>query len=333
MPLIQSPKKKALEKNIKIEMDAHPGKEHRAQNLAIAYSVQRKNKGKKKMAEGGAVLSKDQEPVNPKVNPKLGKEYEGDNEPNIHAGAKDHYSSPAMREYMASKSPKGSDTPKESDEHAIKKEKYLAANAVGYAHGGSIFGKKAEYDGVEHPHDLEEDNDQMRPASEDYEGNDWAGGKDLDGKDEGHNPSEEEYMANHMKMLAKGGHVACMACGGMGYAHGGEIDHDYADDEMPNEGSVAEKILSKHSFKKLAEGGEIDDPFDHGEGISHFQEEGPGVRQKYNMVARDYNQGDDRQISKQPTDSDEYGDEEELESEDHNDRVGSIRKKMKSERK
>ncbi len=55
MPLIQSPKKKAFEENVKTEMEANPGKKNRAQNLAIAYSVQRKNKGKKKMAEGGEV--------------------------------------------------------------------------------------------------------------------------------------------------------------------------------------------------------------------------------------------------------------------------------------
>jgi hypothetical protein len=54
MPLIKSGSKKALMKNIKTEMEAHPGKENRAQNLAIAYSVQRKNK-KKHMAEGGKV--------------------------------------------------------------------------------------------------------------------------------------------------------------------------------------------------------------------------------------------------------------------------------------
>lgn len=54
MPLIKSPKKGALESNIKTEMDAHPDK--RKQDLAIAFSVQRQaRKKKKKMAEGGRV--------------------------------------------------------------------------------------------------------------------------------------------------------------------------------------------------------------------------------------------------------------------------------------
>lgn len=54
MPLIKSPSKKALKKNIETEMSANPSKEDRAQNLAVAFSVQRKNQ-RKKMAEGGKV--------------------------------------------------------------------------------------------------------------------------------------------------------------------------------------------------------------------------------------------------------------------------------------
>lgn len=51
MPLIQSSKKKALQQNIKTEMDANPGKDKMKQNLAISYAVQRKNR----KAKGGLV--------------------------------------------------------------------------------------------------------------------------------------------------------------------------------------------------------------------------------------------------------------------------------------
>jgi hypothetical protein len=51
MPLIQSPSKKAFQKNVKTEMEANPSKKDRAQNLAIAYGVQRKNR----KAKGGVV--------------------------------------------------------------------------------------------------------------------------------------------------------------------------------------------------------------------------------------------------------------------------------------
>lgn len=52
MPLIKKPSKKALKHNIEVEMDAHP--EHREQDLAIAYNVQRQAR-KKKMAMGGMI--------------------------------------------------------------------------------------------------------------------------------------------------------------------------------------------------------------------------------------------------------------------------------------
>lgn len=54
MPLIKRSSKKALQENIKTEMDANPDKKKQAQNLAIAYNVQRKARAKH-MAAGGMV--------------------------------------------------------------------------------------------------------------------------------------------------------------------------------------------------------------------------------------------------------------------------------------
>lgn len=53
MPLIKSASKSALQKNIKTEMDANPGKSKMKQNLAIAYSTQRRAGKRKKMSKGG----------------------------------------------------------------------------------------------------------------------------------------------------------------------------------------------------------------------------------------------------------------------------------------
>lgn len=52
MPLIRSGSQKAFKKNVETEMSEHPGKEDRAQNLAISYAIKRKNQ-RKKMASGG----------------------------------------------------------------------------------------------------------------------------------------------------------------------------------------------------------------------------------------------------------------------------------------
>jgi len=51
MPLMHGKSKKSFEHNVKAEMEAHPGKEHRAQNLAIAYAVKRR--AEKHKAHGG----------------------------------------------------------------------------------------------------------------------------------------------------------------------------------------------------------------------------------------------------------------------------------------
>ncbi len=61
MPLIKSASKKALKKNIETEMHANPAKADRAQNLAIAYNVMRKNK--RKMADGGEVTESSKDPM------------------------------------------------------------------------------------------------------------------------------------------------------------------------------------------------------------------------------------------------------------------------------
>jgi hypothetical protein len=57
MPLIKSGSKKAFQHNVEVEMKAHPGE--RAKNLAIAYSIKRKNAHKKHMAHGGEVSAED----------------------------------------------------------------------------------------------------------------------------------------------------------------------------------------------------------------------------------------------------------------------------------
>lgn len=148
---------------------------------------------------------------------------------------------------------------------------------------------------------------------------------------------KENYLAENaaqpLHAMAEGGEV-CSHCEGRGHMMPpSPQEPDEMSDDMENSpGSIAEQIISKNSWKRLANGGEIDDPFDNGEGISHFQEEGPGVRMKHNVNAREYNAGDDRQLSAQPEDSNETGDMREDDEENKNDRVSAIRAKMKSGR-
>lgn len=126
-------------------------------------------------------------------------------------------------------------------------------------------------------------------------------------------------------------------------AEGGKVDREVKLDmepltimSMENNSEEASKKENYEDEQKLAHGGEvcshcghggqIDDPFDHDEGISHFQEEGPATRIKHNINARNYNAGDDRQLSKQPRDSNEHA--AKIDSDKH-DLVSQIRKKLK----
>ncbi len=358
MPLSKGTSKKAFGKNVEIEMEH--GKPQK-QALAIAFSVQRQNK-KKKMAEGGKVRdqydtsvykshlertdrrspAKKAAAVNQTVSFKGS---EADGEPKgIHPGAKDNYSSPAMREYMSSKSPSGSATPQSSDEHAPNKKAFSGQR---YAGGGKVdnagqYGRKSEADAEPMSLKPGATGHYMADKKENYANKDWTGADGKPGSTPMHSfegPAHDEYMANHMQMLAAGGKVACEHCSGKGYEdeHSqGNYEHFLDEEESEveesdHDHSLADKVFNR---KKFASGGsveDIDDPFDHGEGISDFQEEGPSVRQKYNMNARNYNAGDDRQISKQPMDSNEDGDEREDDSENIHDMdlVDRIRAKKK----
>ena len=296
-------------------------------------------KDQQMMARGGKVgqghmVSKDQEPVHFKKNSKLGDEYEGDNKPNIHAGAKDNYSSPAMRDFMSNRmNMVDKDTPQDSDEHTRPMSEYEGKEASDPLHGeikaryhhmkmmakgGSVYGGKSEYDGVEHPHGLEEDDDQMRPSSNDYMSDEWAGGPDMDHTGKYPHPSEHEYMSSRMPAYSKGGHVED--------EHSQSPEHFI--DEEESEAEREEHILSladkiRHKRKMMASGGEVTD----------HEEEGPGTDQSFNIKAKKYNQeGSDSTIEHDPWESNEHGDEHEMEEENEHDMIDSIRKKLKAKR-
>lgn len=286
MPLIHGKSKKAVSKNIETEMEA--GKPQK-QSIAIALSVQRAAK-KKKMAKGGEINKEESF-----------KASEADQEPSMKAGATDKYEGPASKEFMGKRMP-------------------------AFAKGGKI-NKEESFESAEEDHEPS-----MKAGAtgkyqsikkENYAGKDWTG------EDEGMSdiesyphPSEEEYMANHMKMLAEGGHVACSHCEGKGYADGGMIE-DGKELESHNM-SLAERIRKEHKDHKsnLALGGEI----------TEHEDEGPATDQSYNIKAKKYFQEEgDEEYKGQPKDSNEHGDEHEDEEENDEDAdmISRIRSKLK----
>lgn len=99
------------------------------------------------------------------------------------------------------------------------------------------------------------------------------------------------------------------------YAHGGDIEDHYD--------SIAEHVMAKMRAK-YAEGGMVD--------LNANSEEAPNYAYMDNHDAYMKEQYDLDQLSSQPEDSNEKGDEREEESENKHDLVDSVRKKMKAKR-
>ncbi len=298
MPLIQSKSKKALSKNIATEMDAHPGASNRAQNLAIAFETQRRNK-RKKMADGGSVnetAASERRPMpeerdkdasmvsrNSTKKPLTNSDWTG--RPTVTQAQMNN-----RRKVMPIKHPKmvpssvintrlrdeeddlqSSEAPGSPDEQPSSWMNEEGANRQGpaphkmkmMAKGGminkAVSMEDAEEDRVEHPAGLEEDNDMIRP-------------------------SNDEIMSDHMQMLAQGGEadpeemtsrpdggwgaIIVRPSGGGGgkklmYAEGGiahEMDEQPAEEAMlDHAASVTAAIMAKRKAAKQASGAEDTD--------------------------------------------------------------------------
>lgn len=117
MPLLKKASKKALESNIKTEMEANPEKSKRAQNLAIAYSTQREAK---KMAQGGMA---EKQSIVDHIRSKLKMMADGgeieDNDSENPANMWKEYEEDALKEDFVSPKLKRSEyaSPEDSNEH------------------------------------------------------------------------------------------------------------------------------------------------------------------------------------------------------------------------
>ncbi len=286
MPLIKKSSKKAFEHNIKAEV--HAGKPVK-QSLAIAFDIQRHNK-KKKMASGGIV-----------------KGQEDDGEPKgMKPGAKDSYSSPAMREYMAGQMPKGSDTEQNSDEHAIPKEEYHGER---YAHGGKIEDVEKE-DEAHLMSSFPPGSPKMQPQGAYNEEHEKMTSGPMDEANPHTGETEEDMLRRHADEKAA-------------FYRGGPVSDpkDYMGDEESEDehpASIAEAIMMR---KKFADGGMVS---------SDSNEEGPGTRRDFNIAAKKENYSDSDENFSYSQDGEDGDSRESEEENDHDeDMISKIRKKMR----
>ena len=309
MPLIQSKSKKAFNKNVGTEMNA--GKPQK-QSLAIAFSVQRKNK-RKKMAQGGGLedetphTGKDEAEMlrmkaDKKAYAKGGSVQEDgmdESKPHSGKGATDAFRKAADRKAFA----KGGSL--EDMEESEEKDLMKSASPGPYgAEPKKGYDKKQSHiqsDGLdeEHPHTGETEADMYRRHAEEMAY--FEGGKveDFDGDEE----SEDEHPENMVEAIMRKKKKAFSEDEGnedLDMSH----EHD-EDDSMA--ARIAKKMASK---KKYAKGGMV----------TEHADEGPATDQSYNIKAKKYWQEEGSSSYKgQPKDSNEHGDEEEDESENMHD--------------
>ena len=352
MPLIQSKSKKALSKNIEIEMKH--GKPQK-QSIAIAYDIKRKN-AKKKMAEGG--------PISVKAESRPMPSSEGVDKSEISHNSSKHkltqdkmLSRPDIMQSEHGSKPKlqpindmsmaKSSIIKAHKVDALGRrldqiEKHLMGHDVPkLADGGDVergdlpqAQEEAQHDEdaahEEHDedmyaeggmalHDADHEGDVHHKAV-DHEYGDGAE-EDMDpsihpgdGDDMEMSPPVDEYMA---KRMARGGMAHEMD----------DIDVEEMEDEKHS--SIAAAIMAKkHAGKQpkmMAEGGEVD--------LDHNAEEEPNHEDDESFEAlkkENYDESDGLKALHDPMDASEHGDDREMDEENKKDMINAIRSKMKS---
>lgn len=338
MPLIQSKSKKAFQKNVKTEMDANPGKENRAQNLAIAYSIKRKNS--KKMAHGGKVdidAKSEDRPMPDESHADSSEQSRNRGDKALHDSdwtgrptvrqaqeASPHpLSQPKGRELQGrndeddmmdsmSPGPYGEHPPSRDDEEGPDRQGPKVSDMQrqhnngrpAYAHGG-MANKVAHQMGEEAPGMSDPDSSMLE--SHDY-------GMEPMSPDEEHphtGETESDMLRRHAMELAH------FAKGGMA----GPMNPKLHESQMePHEdGSMAKEIMRK----RMADGGTVDLEKNSEEDLNNEDQMSfdAGLKEQYDL----------RQLKKQPMDSNEKGDSREADEENDHDEsiVSAIRKKSK----
>lgn len=136
--------------------------------------------------------------------------------------------------------------------------------------------------------------DNTRRPKEAYLSDQWASSGELaDASNTSMRPPQPQYMADH-------------------FAEGGMVD------------SIAEAVMRKVKSRMMAEGGMVD--------LEANSEEQPNQFDPMNAETANEEQYDLSQLSKQPKDSNELGDDREDEEENKDDMVSAIRKKVQAKK-
>lgn len=274
---MKSPSKKAFKHNMEAEMSAGKPKD---QSLAISYDIQRRNK-RKKMAEGGSVSAKtearpmpseranDAKDVSQNSSDKAPSQDKWTDQPtvaqaqrpsitklsrpkmaNSHFKVRDRDDVDKEEQMMSSMPPApATEQPdREYDEEEAKKSGTAPHPMKMMAEGGMINKKvsmhSAEEDEVQHPEGLEEDDDSMSPAQDEYMASRFAEGGEVE--EDHHDSIVAAIMAKKARQMqmdsdSADDHMAMMA-------EGGEVDIDSNGEESPEDFTDRNEAALKENY-------------------------------------------------------------------------------------
>lgn len=221
MPLIQSKTKKALKKNIETEIEAHPSAGKRKQDIAIAYSIQ--NKNKKKMALGGSVEGASHSKPTYSRNPGTPEKKPDDRRLD-------------PKDYMSDQWAGGPDPKTKPDNNRPPMDEYMANH---FAEGGTVEDLKAQGIHVSFPEAEQDSNpnvathegrdDEKAPSEDEFMASKFSQGGEVDEPDSTDQPEPEEEEEKHASITA-----AIMAKKRKNMADGGMVDLEANSEESPN---------------------------------------------------------------------------------------------------
>lgn len=213
-------------------------------NLGIAYAVKKKSSKPKMMAEGGPVSAKSEKRPMPEQksadsmevslnsSKKALPQSTWTDKPTVAQAQSKPRTQPIRRPKMVPSDAFSTKLHNQEDDLMEMKPASPEEKPKGYFEGGVVSEKDSENDNVDHPAGLEEDNDQMHPAEDEYMASHFAEGGEVE--EDHHDSITAAIMAKRDRMHAMIDSGSMDEDDAVRMADGGMVDIDSNNEEQPN---------------------------------------------------------------------------------------------------